>query len=73
MVGHGLRIHVLPEAKHRPPDLLQVIGGLDVTLDVAGDLVSPILRGGGRLGVVIVVSVPVTAVDEHSDPGLAQD
>ena len=64
---------MLPEAQHRPPGLLKVCGGLAVALDVAGDLVRPVLGVCGRLGVVVGASVPVAAVDEHGDAGLAQD
>lgn len=72
-VGHRLGILVLPEAKNRPPALLQVFGRLRVPLDVAGDLVSPEPGVGGRLGAMVWASVPEAAVDEHRDPGPAQD
>lgn len=72
-VGNGFRILMLPEAQHRPPALLQIRSGLNVTFDVAGDLVSPILGVGSRLGVVAGASVPEAAVDKHGNPGLAQD
>jgi len=72
LVGHGLGILVLPEAQHRPPGLLEVGGGLAVALDVAGDLVGPVLGVGGRLGVVVGASVPVAAINEHRDSALSQ-
>ena len=61
---------MLPIAQHRPPGLLRVRGGLDVTLYVVGDLVRPILGVGGRPGVVSGASVPEAAVDEHGNPAL---
>ena len=53
---------MLPEPQYRPASLLQVGVGLAVTLDVAGDLVGPVLAVGGGLGAVLGAAVPVAAV-----------
>lgn len=63
----GLRVLMLPDPDHLPPQFSEMRVGLAITLHVAGQLAGPPLRVGLRRGLVLRASVPEATINEHDD------
>lgn len=66
-IRRALRVLMLPDPEHRPPQFDEMRVGFSVALDVAGELGGPPRSVGLGRGLVLGASVPKAAVDEHGD------